>query len=586
MRVLDCPYRFDIRRDHRGEVARCGLLQRITQTMSGDYCDVGRDACELCTDAVSSGPARANPVLPSLVYGACERLLAAGPTGNASRWKQLLAWAEQVLNRTDARSGSLAACDVVMFCEGTASEISSAAQSILAQQDAQAVLHLVLGAEQDVDQVASLKWVPNVRIHVLPRCESVFAAVDDLISHFSTPYVAVQIAQTISHPFRLSYSVSLLEELGAEILAAPVETPGGILHSRLPNLKYDRYFQAGTLVIRRATLVDMGGFAERRQDADAEFVFRAAAEGRALALSPLPTITASVAAPKELGPPPTYRVDQNSLRSFARGHDWTTTAADVVLPFCGNLKYVDAALRSVLEQDRVQVVIHVIDDASPDDNHTFRNYWKSHPAVRLYRNQANVGPFLSFNNLIPYLETELAAVQDADDISLPQRLYVAGNLLRLADADVFGSRSRVFRGDRPGAENGDANFRWSLYPTESCTFFLENPTAVLRKQVFRQLGGYADFGEPRRNRTGVDTEFFARARYAGCRFAISRDVTVLYREHAESASRHPLTGLSSMAHREAAAERDRRIQLFRLGRFDPKSFGALHHPQTITERLV
>src|SRR5262249_43854792 len=119
-------------------------------------------------------------------------------------------------------------------------------------------------------------------------------------------------------------------------------------------------------------------------------------------------------------------------------------ACDVVLPFHGHLDYVREALEGLLEQEGADAVIHLVDDASREDTEPFLRYWASDRRVRTYRNECNVGPFVSFNNVSAYRETGLLAVQDADDVSLPHRLRTAGNALRLADADVFGGRSWVF----------------------------------------------------------------------------------------------------------------------------------------------
>ena len=46
------------------------------------------------------------------------------------------------------------------------------------------------------------------------------------------------------------------------------------------------------------------------------------------------------------------------------------------------------------------------------------------------------------------------------------------------------------------------------------------------------LRGFSDYGDLDCNKCGLDTEFYARAYYAGARFAISREVVADYRIHA------------------------------------------------------
>ena len=101
-------------------------------------------------------------------------------------------------------------------------------------------------------------------------------------------------------------------------------------------------------------------------------------------------------------------------------------------------------------------MIHLIDDGTPGGADEVLRYWGSHPRVRTYRNVRNIGQFLSFNNVAPYFETRLVAIQDADDVSHPHRLRLSGNLLRLADAEIFAGSLHRFHdqpdllGDRSG----------------------------------------------------------------------------------------------------------------------------------------
>jgi hypothetical protein len=208
----------------------------------------------------------------------------------------------------------------------------------------------------------------------------------------------------------------------------------------------------------------------------------------------------------------------------------------------------------------------------------------------------NLGQFVSFNNLLPYLETGLVAVQDADDISLPGRLHRAGNLLRLADADIFAGSTRLF-GQRwlrsataPGqgqeaARQARGHYRLSLYPVRRRSHFLWNATAVLRVSAFAMLGGFGDFGDVYRNRCGLDSEFYLRAYYGGVRFAITRDVVLAYRCHGDSATQNSLTGWGTAARSWSETECRRRWALFQQGPFDPRAFGGLRNYTGLTRRV-
>jgi hypothetical protein len=196
------------------------------------------------------------------------------------------------------------------------------------------------------------------------------------------------------------------------------------------------------------------------------------------------------------------------------------------------------------------------------------------------------------------LETNLVAIQDADDISLPHRVRLAGNHLRLADADIFGGRFETFeygenrQGDDASQERPSHPYRdkipyWaSEYPKRyERSHFLQNTTAVLRKGAFESLRGFSDYGDVDRNKCGLDTEFFVRAHHAGCRFAVTHDVVVRYRWHPSSVTRNSETGWGTQPRDWSTAENERRFMLFHRGPFDPRVLGSLHHSWGQTQRI-
>ena len=342
----------------------------------------------------------------------------------------------------------------------------------------------------------------------------------------------------------------------------------------------------------------MGGVVHRHDD-DAELVYRASKEQRVLLAAPEVTVEAQsdYHPPPPVGSPPTYTPRNGSLRHHAPGFPQQRIACDVVLPFWKHVDYARQALESLFAQENADVVIHLIDDGSPEDAEAFLRYWCRHPQVRTYRNVRNLSQFTSFNNVAPYFETDLVAVQDGDDISLPNRLSLAGNALRLSRAGVFGSAVLIPQdGGRYGLEGWDClppdvavqrrvDIGTSAWPTPSVYWFLFNPTMVLRTDVFRLLGGFADFGGAIRNRCGHDIEFCLRAYHGGTRFAISHQPTVLYRQHSGQTTRNPTTGFGTDAERWTSEETRRRGAIYRRTRFDPVAFGALGKYTHLTRRF-
>lgn len=316
-----------------------------------------------------------------------------------------------------------------------------------------------------------------------------------------------------------------------------------------------------------------------------------------MAISPRPVLDAALTMEERISgiirrvAPPPSSVHQYRPQQITSA----PVPCDVVLPFKGQLDYVREALDSLLNQQFVQPIIHLIDDTTESDTTDFLNEWARHPQLRVYRNRENVGQFQSFNNVAPYWETDLVAVQDADDISLPHRLHWAIQMLQASGADYFGGAVELFGDEdliRPVmsettelARMRRADYRRSFYPLWSKTdYFLENPTAVFRTAMFREMGGYADFGSRLMNRTSLDTEFQLRCLYRGVRFAITREIVTRYRVHPESATQNRQTGWGTTPRAASIRQLEERCRIFRSGNFDPRLFGALGRYTHLTER--
>lgn len=600
-------------------VVSCELLQQLSHVKDASLCRVGRDACAACGRSMPPTGDKLNPVIASFLYRLASAVIEAEgrPDCTVEEALELQARAFAALKRSagsrsqgqprtcsvaaDAftRTGRTYACDVVLCCSDSSPETERALRSVLNQQSALTLVHLVDhggGGRELVERYASCG---TVTVHHTPVPRSPLATVHDLIDRLHSEYIAIQDPRTVSRPFRISHSVGLLEERGGEILGAGLRTARGEVHAVAPAASYARYLPLETLVIRRAAFVDLGGVADRPGDEDAELVHRAFREKRSLLLTPTVTVEAQTAYPAPpLGPPPVHEPRRGLLRHAARDFPMRRVACDVVLPFWGQLDHVRQAMESLLAQQDADLVIHLIDDATPEDTDAFLRHWAAYPQVRTYRNVRNLSQFTSFNNVAPYFETDLVAVHDGDDVSLPQRIHFAGNALRLSGADIFGSAVVIQHGSEPVVEVGwnelpadmfisqEADMCISSWPTPEVFWFVFNPSMVLRTDVFRVLGGFGDFGGNVRNRTGHDIEFCLRAYHHGMRFALSRHPTVRYRQHPDQTTRSPLTGFGSDAEGWTSHEARRRGALYRRNRFDPVAFGALGKYAGLTQRFV
>jgi len=492
----------------------------------------------------------------------------------------------------------LPACDVILCADRATPVLRDSIESILLQLDSLPFLHLVdTGSAGHVFDDYESCW--NVYRYRLPAGTTFLSAAHELIESMRTPFIANQSAFALSSSERLAESTRALEREGADFVVAECRGPDATVIRFDHDDKYSRKAHPATLVMRRATFVDMGGVCNiQRDDDDAEFLFRATQEKRKILLAEAVLVKMAVyEAVPPLGSAPSYCLSSScSARTAARGFPSVSTACDVVLPFHGHLDFVEESLEGLLNQGPAELVIHLIDDASPEDTTAFLRRWSQQNNIRLYRNRENIGQFQSFNAVSRYFETDLAAVQDADDISLSHRFEWSNRMLHYSGADYFGGGIEIFgteavynpqtqRCQLPAEFDGPA-IRHSFYPHGNRDdYFLENPTSLFPISMFRQMGGYADFGDRTTNRTSIDMEFHERCRFHGIHFALSREIVVKYRTHADSATRNDQTGRGTKARTIGDRQQLERRRFYRRAPFNPKLFGSLERRSDCTVRL-
>ncbi len=606
---MQCAFRFSIQPANGGspETARCRLLEQ----MVGQECDTFRvpvEACAACLKHSADHALHGHPVLPSLLLQITEMALE-----TATQQGTLTPEKEQRLNgaynaavqalttpQQSATQKSTLSCDVILCAQESSQRLCESIQSILEQEGVVPFLHLVdTGNASKTFDSFSRHW--NVRRHRLPAGTSALMAVHELIGSLSTSLVAIQPAEGISTSDRLAKSFELLESERAEIFAAQVltksEAPDATAAEAALSENGGIRLNPSTLVFRRCTFVDLRGISGDDNE-EVSFFQRAHRQDRRIYVSAealiefstqikhYPSMTVSSIAPQE----------NPSDMEHGKGFPDVPVAVDVVLPFHGHLDYVEQALEGLLTQDRCEVVIHLIDDASPIDTSDFLRHWSQQPRLRVYRNRENIGQFQSFNNAVRYFETPLCAVQDADDISLPHRLWWAGQMLHYADADAFGATVELFGDEHvirpiltdtePRVLEPRVRIRRSFFPLRGRHgYFLENPTAVFRVSMFKTLGGFADFGDRLMNRASVDSEFQQRLLFHGTRFAISNDIVLRYRVHPQSATQDNQSGWGTAARTMAGRILEARMSIFERGSFDPRAFGSLGRFQNVTEKF-
>ena len=557
---ISCTFRTDIAGTGERQTACCRLLGGLSE--SGDaprVPRVPRAACEACEFRTVESLFDRRPVLASLavehVAAVDDRTASVAQVAEASLCGQVLR----------SRLHAVVGCDVVVRCAADDPPLERCLQALLAQDRVHSTLHLFGAVPRQWRERAEA----DSRVCVLEADADEFGwtVARREVPRFASDLVAVVEPGFVARANEISRAAERLVRHGYEYTTLRRDDESG-----------------------------------KRDDSDAAFERRFAAAGlaRRAALAELADVPLEDAASLCRWVRDWHRDDADraarSPSAIAGGDRATPPRCDVVLPFRGHLGFVDESLRALLAQDGATAIVHLVDDATVESTDAFLAQWAAHPQVRTYRNETNIGQFASFNAVSRFFETPYAAVQDADDLSLPHRLAWSVAFLDRSGADLFAAAVELFGAAaayqptsddcREFAEQPVPRRRFSRYPPlDRVRYFAENPTLVMRVEAFRQLGGFADFGDPLSNRASLDTEFQCRALLAGMRWAISREVVLRYRVHEASATANAETGWGSAARSKSTRLVDEYRRRQESGAFDARAFGSLHRDAGVTRRL-
>jgi len=164
----------------------------------------------------------------------------------------------------------------------------------------------------------------------------------------------------------------------------------------------------------------------------------------------------------------------------------------VLIPVYNVEKYVETAVKSILNQTYKDIEIIIVDDASTDDTFGIISRLSAeYPSIKVLRNDKNSGITIALNNGLTYCSGEFIARADGDDIQHPERIarqveYLNNN----TEYDVVGCWIKNI--DEQGNETAFCN-----YPTEyedilSCIKYTSPVLHIwlARKTVYEKLGGY------------------------------------------------------------------------------------------------
>lgn len=197
-------------------------------------------------------------------------------------------------------------------------------------------------------------------------------------------------------------------------------------------------------------------------------------------------------------------------------------------------RYLEQAMRSILNQSYRNLELIVIDDLSRDSTpQIIERLACEDPRVRPLRNPANRGTYVSRNQAFEQARGEFFTVMDADDFALPERLARQVQNL-LAHPERIGVWTDWVR------MHGDGHFYFKVqwggtYQHEAVATLM-----IRRRDVLDRIGYWDSV------RFAADTEFLFRIKRVYGKEAVPKMSmpTVISLFHENSLTNNPLTGIS------------------------------------------
>ena len=116
----------------------------------------------------------------------------------------------------------------------------------------------------------------------------------------------------------------------------------------------------------------------------------------------------------------------------------------VLMPVYNAERYIDSAVRSILQQSFQDVQLLIIDDASSDQSLEVVQHFRD-SRIRLEQNERNLGLAATLNRGLQLADCEYLVRMDADDRSLPRRLELqVGFMDSCPEIGVSGTWMRLF----------------------------------------------------------------------------------------------------------------------------------------------
>lgn len=204
----------------------------------------------------------------------------------------------------------------------------------------------------------------------------------------------------------------------------------------------------------------------------------------------------------------------------------------VLMPAFNAQPYIDESIKSILRQSFKNFELLILDDASTDNTYKFaKRYEKKDKRVRVFCNKLNKNIAVSRNILVSKARGKYIAWQDADDVSVKDRLKWQVNFLKKhPDVGMVGGYLKFFNKD--GVQNirkyasNDKQLRKKIFRYSP----VAQPTAMIKKEALEYAGKYGKNLSPAED---IEISFRIGVKY---QFANIPKITLKYRNYHQSST--------------------------------------------------
>ncbi len=159
----------------------------------------------------------------------------------------------------------------------------------------------------------------------------------------------------------------------------------------------------------------------------------------------------------------------------------------VIMSVHNNEATVNTAIESILGQSYKNIELIVTDDCSSDNSLSIIKKYIDKKNVKLIENSENKGLTKSLNSMIKVAQGKFIARQDADDISLYNRIQVQVDLINKFDLDFVSSRAISLQ-TKKYIPNISFNLPYKFLIRYKNPFI--HGTLIIKKNVLLELGNY------------------------------------------------------------------------------------------------